>query len=65
MIDINVPITPNDLNHEFLRKLYVLGKTYGNNGDYEEVKDFITYAFSLAKEISPSDTEYEPFNNED
>lgn len=61
MIDITKPITRDDLDDVFLRKLFVLSKTYGNNGDYDEIKDFVSYAFNVAKHIGPSDEELKPF----
>lgn len=65
MINITTPITRNELDDEFLRKLFLLGKTYGWSGDYVEVKDFIDYAFKMSGNISPTDAEYEPFDIKD
>lgn len=65
MIDITKPITRKELDDEFLKKLFILGKTYGSSGDYVEVKDFIDYAFKMSGNICPSDLEYEPFETED
>lgn len=62
MIDIDKPIESSAIDDVFLRKLFVLGKTYGWSGDYVEIKDFIDYAFKLANHISPSDKEFEPFD---
>ncbi len=57
----NKPITPKELDEDFLFRLYLLARTYGNKGDFNEIKNFVDYAFQVAQKQSPSDEEYEPF----
>jgi len=55
----NKPISFKELDEEFLAKLFLLAKTYGDrNGDFETVKDFVDFAFQEGKKLSPSDAEY-------
>jgi len=55
------PVTPKELDEDFLFRLYLLAKTYGNRGNYDEVKNFVDFGFQVAKKQSPSDEEYTPF----
>jgi len=57
----NKPITPKELDEDFLFRLYLLARTYGHEGDYEAVKDFVDFGFKLAQKQSPSNEEYTPF----
>lgn len=65
MISIYEPISAHDLDHVFLRKLFVLAKTYASSSDdYEEIMDLVIYAFLRGAETPPSDIELEGFKDE-
>lgn len=57
----NKPVTLKEMDEDFLYRLYLLAKTYGHEGDYTEVKDFVDFAYRIAKKQSPSNADYEPF----
>lgn len=67
IVDLDKPIRFEDVDAEFLRKLFLLSKTYLaqetlTSKQISNVKDFVDYGFLQGRELSPTEVDYnKPF----